>query len=187
MTSRGPASRTKGTAFLGEETYLFRCTPAPPPPPPPREPRLQWIRIHNTAVHINRIFFHTWQCCISGSGTRNPVTFWPPDPGWTSRIIFPRAWKQFFGLKILKFVDADPEYFWPWIRDGKIRIRDKHPGSETLILCKSERPLSLGHRVPPSAVRPVKRPARTGPDPRPLQTPTRAKHANRRQRWDWEL
>ncbi len=26
----------------------------------------------------------------------------------------------------------DPESFWPWIRDGKIRIRDKHPGSATL-------------------------------------------------------
>jgi hypothetical protein len=29
-----------------------------------------------------------------------------------------------FGLKILNFVDADPESFWPWIRDGKIWIRD---------------------------------------------------------------
>ncbi len=47
------------------------------------------------------------QCC--GSGIR--CLFYPwirepgwvknqyPDPGWTSRIIFPRAWKQFFGLK----------------------------------------------------------------------------------------
>jgi hypothetical protein len=32
--------------------------------------------------------------------------------GMNSRIIFPRAWKQFFGIKILKFFD------------GKIRIRD---------------------------------------------------------------
>jgi hypothetical protein len=28
----------------------------------------------------------------------------------------------------------DPDSFWPWIRDGKIRIRDKHSGYATLIL-----------------------------------------------------
>ncbi len=28
----------------------------------------------------------------------------------------------------------DPESFWPWIRDGKIRIRKKHLGSATLCL-----------------------------------------------------
>jgi hypothetical protein len=28
----------------------------------------------------------------------------------------------------------DPESFSPWIRDGKIQIRDKHPGSVTLRL-----------------------------------------------------
>ena len=28
----------------------------------------------------------------------------------------------------------DPEPFSPWIRDGKIRIRDKHPGSATLLI-----------------------------------------------------
>jgi hypothetical protein len=46
----------------------------------------------------------------------------------------------FFGLKILKFFDADPDLgsgirspFDPGsgIQDGKIRIRDKHPGSAT--------------------------------------------------------
>ncbi len=33
------------------------------------------------------------------------------DPGWTSWIIFPRAWKQFFGVNktVLQFFDADPE------------------------------------------------------------------------------
>jgi hypothetical protein len=31
-----------------------------------------------------------------------------PDPGWTYRIIFPRAWKQFLGLQIPKLLDADP-------------------------------------------------------------------------------
>ncbi len=42
-------------------------------------------------------------------------------------------------LKKLKLFDADPESIWPWIRDGKIRIRDNHPGSATLdksIYCK---------------------------------------------------
>ncbi len=57
------------------------------------------------------------------------------DPGLTSRIMFPRALKHFFRLKILKFFDADLDsgsgIF--LIRDGKIRIRDKHPGSVTLI------------------------------------------------------
>jgi hypothetical protein len=43
-----------------------------------------------------------------------------------------RAWKQFFGLNILKYFDPDPEYFLPWIQDGKFLIRDKHPGSATL-------------------------------------------------------
>ncbi len=30
---------------------------------------------------------------------RDPVPFWPLDPGWTTRIIFPRAKKPFLGLK----------------------------------------------------------------------------------------
>ncbi len=35
---------------------------------------------------------------------------------------------------MLYFVDADPdpESFWPWIREGKIWIRDKYPGFATL-------------------------------------------------------
>jgi hypothetical protein len=31
-----------------------------------------------------------------------------PDPGCTTRIRFPRHYKPFFGVKILKFFDADP-------------------------------------------------------------------------------
>ncbi len=27
------------------------------------------------------------------------LLFWPLDPGWTTQIIFPRAYKQFLGLK----------------------------------------------------------------------------------------
>ncbi len=55
-----------------------------------------------------------------------------PDPG--SRILdehhrygnFYERLKIVLGLKILKFFDTDtnpdPGSFWPWIRDGKIRI-----------------------------------------------------------------
>ncbi len=57
------------------------------------------------------------------------------DSVWTSGIIFPRAYKQFFALIMLKFIDADPDpgsrIFWSEIQDGKIRIQDKHPRSAT--------------------------------------------------------
>ncbi len=55
------------------------------------------------------------------------VLFWPLDPGYkkirncdyiSERLV------KFFGLKILKFFDANPRSFWPWIRDGNIPIRD---------------------------------------------------------------
>jgi hypothetical protein len=53
-------------------------------------------------------------------------------------MLFLRTKYQFFGLKILKFFDADPD---PGsvnpgsgIRDGKSQIRDKHPESVTLRL-----------------------------------------------------
>jgi hypothetical protein len=51
-----------------------------------------------------------------------------------TRIIFPRALKPFFWVNILKFFDAGTESRMEnlGIRDGKIRIRDKHPGSATL-------------------------------------------------------
>jgi hypothetical protein len=68
----------------------------------------------------------------------------PRIPYPISRIIFP-SFVQFFGLNILKFfvklkfsvADPDPgsgAFHTPgwWIRDGKIRNRDKHPGSATL-------------------------------------------------------
>jgi hypothetical protein len=54
-----------------------------------------------------------------------------PDPGLTTRIIFPRAWKQFFGLKYFnslmgweKIRIRDPGW-----KKLEYRIRDKHPGS----------------------------------------------------------
>jgi hypothetical protein len=60
------------------------------------------------------------------------------DPGSSMNIpdlIFERL-GSVFGLKILQFFDADtdPGSCQPWVRDGKYRIRDKHPGSATLIL-----------------------------------------------------
>ncbi len=64
----------------------------------PKNMWLRWIRIRNTGC---------------GSGIQDPVPFWPwdPDPGWTTRIMFPRAKKQFFGLKYLNSLMR--------IRDGK--------------------------------------------------------------------
>jgi hypothetical protein len=38
---------------------------------------------------------------------------------------------HFFGVKILKFFDADPGSGWKKVGSG---IRDKHPGSATLLL-----------------------------------------------------
>ncbi len=98
--------------------YSLAETPHPPPDPPP-------------AFGLIRE-----QCC--GSGIWDSVPFWPldprsgmgknqdPDPGWTTRIKFPRAYKQFFGLKYLNSL---------WIRDPgwkKFGCGDKHPGSATL-------------------------------------------------------
>jgi hypothetical protein len=51
--------------------------------------------------------------------------------------------KLFSGLKYFKFFDVDPGSVIR-IRDGKIRIRDKNPGSATLA-----RLMSAGCRPPP--------------------------------------
>jgi hypothetical protein len=55
------------------------------------------------------------------------------------KIIFPTAYYTFFGLKTLKFFDADPDpgsgaflTMDPGVRDGKTRIRAKHHASATL-------------------------------------------------------
>jgi hypothetical protein len=73
--------------------------------------------------------------CVSVLRFRDPVPFWPlapgwvksqdPDPGWTTRIIFPRAYKSFFWVKIQKkFLSGSGM--------EKSRIRDKYPISATL-------------------------------------------------------
>jgi hypothetical protein len=81
------------------------------------------------------------QCCVSGI-----LCLFDPrirDPGWSKNQDpdhIPESLETVFGLKILKLFDADPESFDPVslsrIWDGKIRIgiRDKHPGSATLII-----------------------------------------------------
>ncbi len=97
-----------------------------------------------------------WQCCGSGSGIRDWVPFWPldpgsgmgesqhPDPGWTTRIIYflelRNHFFDIFGVKILKFFVEDPgsgmetvrirDPGWKKVGSG---IRDKHPGSATLL------------------------------------------------------
>jgi hypothetical protein len=52
----------------------------------------------------------------SGSGSRIRIRIQDPDPGWKTRIIFLRAEKPFFWVKIIKFFDAD---LGSRIRDGK--------------------------------------------------------------------
>jgi hypothetical protein len=81
--------------------------------------------------------------CLDRSGVAVPdpgsVPFWPRDtgwvkikildPGWTSRIIIPRALKQFFGFKCLNSLMRirDPEFFYPGSGMEKFgsRIREK--------------------------------------------------------------
>ncbi len=78
---------------------------------------------------------------VADPGPRDPVPFWPQAPGSGSEMNnnipdhISESLETIFRLKILKSLMRirDPESFWPWIRDGKIRIRDKHPGSATVI------------------------------------------------------
>jgi hypothetical protein len=99
------------------------------------------------------------QCCGSGSGfgIRYPVPFWSLDPGWVKnldpdpdeqpRIIFPRAWTQFFWLQFLNSLMR--------IRDPgrkKIQIRDRKKfGSGTCRICNTES--RYGYRVKSRASR----------------------------------
>jgi len=68
------------------------------------------------------------RCCGSGSGIRcfltpisgNGMGKKNQDPGRTTRIIFSERLETVFRAKHTRFFDADPESFWPWIRDVKI-------------------------------------------------------------------
>jgi hypothetical protein len=73
---------------------------------------------------LNMIFHSLPQCCGSG------VFFWKNITDHISESFVPIFW----GLKILKFLVADPVRclvdLGSGIRDFTIRIRDKHPGSK---------------------------------------------------------
>jgi hypothetical protein len=64
-----------------------------------------------------------------------------PDPKCSTRIIFPRAWKQIFLVKILKLFDGDPGWKKSdpgWKTFGS-EIRDKHPEFPTLTIMEKMR------------------------------------------------
>jgi hypothetical protein len=69
-----------------------------------------------------------YQCCGSGSGIRCLFDPWIRDPGMveSQHPDFLELGNHFFGVKILKFFDADPGSGMETvrIRDGKSRIRD---------------------------------------------------------------
>jgi hypothetical protein len=62
----------------------------------------------------------------SGSGKKSGSGFGIRDE--SSRSFFRELRNSFFGLKIIKFFDADPDpgsgIFISWIQDGEIQIRD---------------------------------------------------------------
>ncbi len=66
------------------------------------------------------------------------ITLWIRDEH--SGSYFRELINNYFGLIILILKSfmwiwiRDPKSFWPWIRDGNIRIRDKHPGSATMVM-----------------------------------------------------
>jgi hypothetical protein len=66
------------------------------------------------------------------SGSGSGIWVWDEQPGSYFREL-----KTIFCVKILKFFDADPG--WKKFGSGmeKIRIRDKHPGSATLVQRKN--------------------------------------------------
>ncbi len=80
------------------------------------------------------------------------IWIWDPNPVWTTRIIFPRAKEKLFGLKylnsLMRIRDPGCKQFRSGIGDQGWKkvgswLRDKHPGSATLILtffCCSGRP-----------------------------------------------
>ncbi len=68
------------------------------------------------------------------------VPLWPRDPGWTTRIIFPRAWKQFIGVYKLKFFDADPG-------SGIEKIRKTGKNAPVKNVNNADNPVSIRYSV----------------------------------------
>jgi hypothetical protein len=106
---------------------------------------------HIFLYRYNVLYGTDYSTVLCSIADPDSVPFWPldtswvknqdPDPGWTSLIIqYFRAlrnnflvWKyQYWKNSFMRNRIRDAESFWLWIRDGKIRIRDKHPGSATL-------------------------------------------------------
>ncbi len=127
---------------------------APSSPSPPASPCGKIVHNHTANTWNARRQKIKKQCFGSGSGIRDPVPFWPLDPGWVesqhpdpgSRIqdeqpgsYFLELRNHFFGVKILKFFDADPgsgmetvrirDPGWKKVGSG---IRDVYPGSAAL-------------------------------------------------------
>ncbi len=99
---------------------------------PTRRPTTAWAAgKRKSGRRPSPSLLHSKQCC--GSWIRclfDPgwVKSQDPDPGWTIGSYFRKLRNHFFGLKYLNSLMR--------VRDGKIRIRDKHPGSATLILSR---------------------------------------------------
>ncbi len=102
------------------------------------------ILLFSSVLRIRiRCLFDSW-IREPGSRIQEWVKNQDPDPGSRSGMNIPDNisesleiifWVKNVGTYILdSFMRIrDPDYFWPWIRDRKFRIRDKHPGSATLL------------------------------------------------------
>jgi hypothetical protein len=93
--------------------------------------QLEYFLVHFELFLINDFCTYShpnFKCC--GSGIGDPVLFLPLDPGsgmgknpepgfGMNTILFLRTQYEFFGLKILKFLyaDPDPASCQPWILD----------------------------------------------------------------------
>ncbi len=99
-------------ALLRTRRPRLRPPAAPTPPTSAKMPRT-WRRRKRSlpSSSLPRLSYRHVRCSNKNSVLRirigDPVPFWPldpgwvknqdPDPGWTTRVIFPRAYKQFFG------------------------------------------------------------------------------------------
>ncbi len=68
--------------------------------------------------------------CVFDPGIRDGLKK-DPDPGWISRIIFPRAKKQFFWVRNTKILWCGSGIFLTLDPGWKYRIRDNHTGYRT--------------------------------------------------------